>query len=579
MPDPAEAADHRPLSERVRPVKLDQLVGNPRAVADLRAFGQAWATSERTPRERAALLMGPPGVGKTTAALALANEYGWTVVEMNASEARNQAAIEQVAGRAALTHTLGATGTYRLPSQGGRTLILLDEADCLTGRAGEESGRRRTVSFREFVRGRYQSLGALASAWGLGQPGAPAPFASWEAVPASGGRGAWSRLPAAQRDLNEWHGVEKPADQSDRGGLGAIARLVRDTLQPVVITVNDDQPLTRYSPVFRSGVVRIPFYPVDDVALRAYLKRAILAERLTVSSAALDAIVRRSRGDVRAAVNDLEAVAPLEPGPLHESVLGYRDLTSNFFDVVGDVFRHPRFYRSVELRDRLDATPDDLLPWIEENVPRFAPDARARERGYAATARAEQFLARARRQRVWALWSFASELMTGGVALALTADAPVREGPVAFPQFLGEMGRTRYLRATRVSVVNKMDAVTHVSRRKGHDLFLPYLERLFADPPGPSQRPHLDAVRQRLVRELGLTAEEVAFLLHREVESEEVGRLMGPPPEPEPKEAAPAAAESPTRPMPRRATKKAPQAKTPAKAPPRRRVQSRLAEF
>ena len=520
--------DQRPLTERLRPATLDEMVGNARAIEELRRWARAWTRPGPPPRQRAALLEGPPGVGKTTAALALAQEMGWTVVEMNASDARNQSAIEQVAGRAALAHTLGSTGTYRDAASGGRTLILLDEADCLTGRATETPAARPSVgTLREFLRSRYQSVEALAKAWGLGLPGAPAAFARWEQVPATGGRGAWTRLPAAQRDLAEWKGAAQTRDSSDRGGMGAISRLVRETRQPLVLAVNDERPLTRYSPVFRTGVARIRFSPARESEVRTLLRRIAVREGYTIGAPAMDAIVRRSAGDLRGALNDLEAIAPLPLGADQVSILSGRDLESNFFDLVGGVLEEPRFYRSVEIRDRLDSTPDDVLPWIEENLPRFARDDARRADAYAWLGRAELDLARARRFRVYALWSFATEIMTGGVSLALGPESRRGAAQVGFPQFLGEMGRTRGLRAMRASLLDKVGEHCHLSRRKGAEEFLPFLEGMFA-PGRPSTGLGVAALRRRLARELKLTAEELAFLTGTEVESAQVRALLPP---------------------------------------------------
>ncbi|MCI4331430.1 MAG: AAA family ATPase [Thermoplasmata archaeon] len=526
MAPPAPPVDHRPLTERLRPSKLSEMVGNAAALAALRSWAAAWSGGT-IPARRAAVLAGPPGVGKTTAALALAQEMGWSVVEMNASDARNQTAIEQVAGRASLTETLGTTGVYRSSKEGGRSLILLDEADCLTGRAIESSTPRATpLTLRQFLRGRYGTVEALANAWGLGKAGHPRGFESWENVPATAGRAAWARLPSALSDLNEWRGAAKPKDLTDRGGLGAIARLVRETRQPLVLTVNDERTLTRYSPVFRNSVARVHFGPVPDALLRGLLRRIILREELTISASALDAIVHRCRGDVRAALNDLEAVAPLPPDLVQGSVLGGRDSVAELEGFTEEVFGHPMVYRNVEIRNRLDATPDDLFPWIEENLPRFAVDAAHRYRGFELLGRAELFLARARRQRVWGLWSYASEMMTGGVSLAASEGASPRSARAFFPSFLGDMGRTRQLRAQRTALSQRTGRRFHVSRRKANELFFPWMEGLLR---GARRDPKEVAAARRVLRELQMTAEDVAILLGVEPESAQVAEWLGTP--------------------------------------------------
>jgi DNA polymerase III delta prime subunit len=478
-------------------------------------------------------------VGKTSAALALAHERHWTVVEMNASDARNEVAINRVAGRASITHTLGeGTGS----GHPGRALILLDEADCLTGRLTETAPvKAEPPPLRDFLQGRYRTVAALNEAYGLGAPGAPRAFADWDAFPKSPGNAAWARLPAARKDVEEWRGSQRSADVSDRGGLGAIARLVRTTRQPLILTVNDEHPLTRYSPVFRSSVVRVRFYPVRDSEIRTRLDRIARTEHIALAEGALDAIVRRARGDLRAALNDLEAIAPLAPGPLQLSVLGSRDLAADFAALTEEVLTTPRFYRSVEVQDRLDAPPDDLLPWIEENIPHFAPDAAHRAAGYDVLAVAERFLARARRARVWSLWSYASELMTGGVALSLRDRPTTVGGGAAFPLFLSEMGRSRGIRGIREGLVAKLSDRFHLSHEKCRESLLPFLDALVRPVKGRRSPPELRALVRRIARELELTAEEVGFLLGTEPDSSDVQEILGPTPDapPAPEEEAP----------------------------------------
>ncbi len=562
---PPDRSARLPLSERLRPARLDAVAGNPRARSELRAWARGWE-GPRPPARRAALLIGPPGVGKTSSALALAADLGWTVVEMNASDARNQTAIEEVAGRASLSHTLGEYETAR---RSDRALILLDEADCLTGRVAETARPApKPPTLREFLRTRYREIAALNGAWGLGTPGAAKAFADWEAVPRTAGTAAWTRGPAARRDLDDWRGLGRPSDASDRGGLGAIARLVRSTRQPIVLTVNDDRPLTRYSPVFRSAVARVRFDPIGAGDLARHLATIVRQEGIALGTGVLERIVERCRGDLRAALNDLEAVGPLPPGPSQLAVLGGRDVEADLARITEEALTAARFYRAGEIRDRLDAPPDDLLPWVEENIPWFAPDPRHQAKAVAVLAAADRFLVRARRARVWSQWSYASELLTGGVGLALRDRAGPADREAAFPRFLGEMGRTRETRALRDAVARRAGRYLHVSRAAARSWGLSLLERLAEHPPErPAGRLRpLDA--RRLAHELELTPEEAAFLLGLETE------------EPEgPGEAVEEATESSDGPSTPRAGETNATSAASETPRPRRKVQRSLGEF
>ena len=72
--------EHRPSmaggwTEKYRPITLDEVVGNGKALEQIRRWVKDWEHGH--PKKRALILSGDPGVGKTASALALVNEYGW----------------------------------------------------------------------------------------------------------------------------------------------------------------------------------------------------------------------------------------------------------------------------------------------------------------------------------------------------------------------------------------------------------------------------------------------------------------------------------------------------------------------
>uniref|UniRef100_A0A1I8J9G4 Replication factor C subunit 1 n=1 Tax=Macrostomum lignano TaxID=282301 RepID=A0A1I8J9G4_9PLAT len=86
---------------------------------------------------KAALLSGPPGIGKTTTATLACKELGFECLELNASDTRNKRSLHEIVGEALGTFSVGAMfgggGGGGGTEEGRRRCIVMDEVDGMAG--------------------------------------------------------------------------------------------------------------------------------------------------------------------------------------------------------------------------------------------------------------------------------------------------------------------------------------------------------------------------------------------------------------------------------------------------------------
>jgi len=424
-----------PWTEKYRPKTLDEVLGNPAAVAEFRKWANSWA--HRVPDKRAVILEGEPGVGKTSAALALAKDMGWSVVEMNASDSRTATAIREVALRGATQQTFDGTGDYLRTDEGGRKLIVLDEADNVFGR-------------------------------------------------------------------------------EDQGGIGAIVEVVRRTSQPIVLIANDYYELVRRSSALRSLCRTVRFQGLHAPTIRSVLERIARAENLGVGREMLGHVAERSDGDLRAAINDLQMISEgrSEVPESASALVGTRDREVTVFAALREIFESGDAKRAREAYERLDEAPEDMLLWIDENLPLTFRNPADLSAGLVAITRADQFLGRSRWRQAYGLWSYAVDLMTAGVAVARRG-RPV-SAQMRFPLWLTMMSRSRSRRSVRDSLGAKLGSYLHMSRRSAVQESLPAFTTLFGGD---------DEFRLAAAVRLDLTERELGYLLAEDEDSHTVRHL------------------------------------------------------
>lgn len=142
---------HKLWTDKYAPTNLQQLCGNKGSITKLKNWLTNWESSKKngfktagrdgTGIFRAAMLYGPPGIGKTTAAHLVAKELGYDILEQNASDVRSKSLLNNgVKNALDNTSIVGYFKNKEGPAEGNgkKFAIIMDEVDGMSG--GDRGG-------------------------------------------------------------------------------------------------------------------------------------------------------------------------------------------------------------------------------------------------------------------------------------------------------------------------------------------------------------------------------------------------------------------------------------------------------
>ena len=294
---------------------------------------------------------------------------------------------------------------------------------------------------------------------------------------AAGQRGLFSKGKVIL--LDEVDGISRVAD---KGALEAILDLIEMTRNPIVMTAND--PWNPSLRPLREKSLMVPFRRLTKTNVKQVLRRICAAERLVCSDDAISYIAEKAEGDLRSAINDLQAVAEgygKVTLSLVKAVLRARDRIYEPFETVRRIFIAKYAWQAKAAVTQTNLSPDELIQWINENLPKQISNAEDLWRAYEALAKADVYLGRIVKSGSWDLLSYAVEMMSAGVSLAIINDikAKYRWVKYSFPQRILLMARTKEVRQIRDDLAAIIARHIHTSKRVVKSDVLPFIKVIF----------------------------------------------------------------------------------------------------
>ena len=285
------------LLQKYKPKTLSELAGNKSQVKKI---------IELIKSNKALVVVGPPGSGKTTAIDLICKELGLEKIDLNSDELRDYKSLKRTVISSSQQQSLFKK----------KKVIVLDEAETLSSSKG----------------------------------------------------------------LNE---------------------LIKMSKFPVVLIVNDIYDSSLRGIISKLNVVK--FFKIRVDTVKSILTRIVRQEKMKIDARTIEQIARKSNGDLRAAILDLES----------RNVDFYRDSLQNVFEVLGIIFKSSTYENALNAIKNSDKDISELKWWIEENIPNEYEKPDEISKAFDVVSFEDFIEAQIKKRQSWGLMSYLYDILAG----------------------------------------------------------------------------------------------------------------------------------------------------------------------
>jgi replication factor C large subunit len=247
----------------------------------------------------------------------------------------------------------------------------------------------------------------------------------------------------------------------DRGAIPEMMRVISSSKFPMIFTANN--PWVKKLSSLRKGSKRVQLRKLTVEDLVSILKKICEAENIGYDMVVLKQLAESSKGDARAAINDLQTLSSNKKKITlaDTSALGHRETKKSVSDALSEIFKGSSKPSVFELCDK---SFEESLLWLAENLPNEYNSAEEVADAYNQLSRADVMLGRIRRWQYWRFKYYASIFASTGVS-SVRKSAKTGWTTYKNPSRIIKLWRTKSIRVKRKEISKKVAEHCHCSTR------------------------------------------------------------------------------------------------------------------
>lgn len=246
----------------------------------------------------------------------------------------------------------------------------------------------------------------------------------------------------------------------DRGGLSELIALIAISNFPMIITAND--VWKRKLAPLRQKSELVQLKEIDYKAIKGVLFDVLRKENLFINDNIVTSIAIKAKGDLRAALNDLQSISRLKDPSMIE--LHERNKEVDIFNALKLIFKGKPNENTLKVFDSVSMPIDEIILWVEENIPaEYQGEELAK--AYDLLSKVDIFKGRIYKQQYWRFLVYENILLSYGIS---SAKKGIKSGFTSYkkPTRILKIWLNNQRTAKKKSISKKYAELVHIGQKR-----------------------------------------------------------------------------------------------------------------